>query len=317
MIKKVLCNVLLITLISSLVLGYSNGYANKQILCPANQSKDLSIDNIHSDEIGPLMKYYLRRYAPDRAQTLSSINLSIYAEDPAGVDTVIMMYSHNVGDWNNSSMITQDVGDWVNLTMNCNLEGWYETIIPVSNISQPYMWCSYLVKYAANDTLGNWRVSPLCIYVFTHSTITADWFDIELYDTPDLWYVVGTTNHTVTWDTAPDIHGQSGWPYSLYEDGHLTELWSWGGSITIDVDDLGIGDHIFELYLQVVQSKNSDTVMVHVVEALEEIPYGVSTGAVGPLTETATAEFDLLTPVLIVGSACIALLIVWMKRRTR
>ncbi|MGY5863407.1 MAG: hypothetical protein RTV41_02315 [Candidatus Thorarchaeota archaeon] len=261
----------------------------------------------------------MRRYTYGFVQGLSNFTLTIFVEDPDGIDTVTMMFSQKSGDLENISMSTQDTGVWQNVTMDHKLDSWYETTIPILNLNltEPYSWCSYLAKYAANDTLGNLEVSPLCIYMFTHNPVTVDWFGIELYDTPDLWYVTGTTNHTVTWDVAPDSHGQSGWPYSLYEDGNLTERWGWSGSITIDVDGLDIGNHIFELYLQVAWSSNSkDTVVVHVVETPEEIPSGVATGSVGPLIESDGADSDPLIPVLAVGLSFIAVIIIWKKRRS-
>jgi len=294
-----------------------NSTPDEQISRLIDQPDDLGMTNALSDEVGPSMRYYLRRYSPHFAQTLSSINLSIYIEDPAGVDTVLMMYSQKKGDSDNLSIATQDVGVWENLTMDYESEGWYEMIIPILNISEPNMWCLYLVKYAANDTLGNWSVSPLCIYVFTHSTTTADWFEIKLYDTPDLWYVAGTTNHTVTWDVAQNIHGQSGWPYYLYEDGYLVELWRWQGYLGTNVDGLALGDHIFELYLQVAFSeKSSDAVVVHVVETPEEMPPGVSTINVGPLTESDNNPLDLSIPIIVTGLAFVAVIIIWKKQST-
>ncbi|MHA2086447.1 MAG: hypothetical protein ACXABD_22100 [Candidatus Thorarchaeota archaeon] len=199
----------------------------------------LSIPNYTSDKHLP--------NALDESKILETSSIpesekAIIVEDHDGVDAVTMMYSQKEGDSENISMSTQDTGVWQNVTMSQGLDGWYETTIPVSNISEPYSWCSYLVKYVANDTLGNWEVSPLCIYVFTQTIVTADWFSIDLHDTPDLWYLVGTTGHTFTWSVM-DIHGQSGWPYVLYEDGHLIEMWSWSGNLTISVDGLELGNH--------------------------------------------------------------------------
>lgn len=304
-------------LLVSTILPFPNYTSDEYLPNIIDESGILETNSISENQEGPTMRYYLRRYSSHYGQGSSpNITLTIFVEDYDGVDAVIMMYSQKKGDSENVSMFTQDIGVWQNVTMERTLDSWYETTIPISNLTERYSWCSYLVKYAANDTLGNWEVSPLCIYMFEHNPVTADHFDINLYDTPDLWYVAGTTNHTVTWDVAPDIHGQSGWDYRLYEDGNLTELWGWNGSITIDVDGLDIGNHIFELYLQVVSSRGSDTVTVHVVETPEEIPSGVATGSVGPLIETAEAVSDPMIPVFIIGSACIALFIIWMKRRT-
>ncbi|MHC4316712.1 MAG: hypothetical protein ACYSW3_30085 [Planctomycetota bacterium] len=262
------------------------------------------------------MRYYLRKYEPTYTQTLSAFTLTIIVEDHDGVDAVTMMYSQKEGDSENISMSTQDTGVWQNVTMSQGLDGWYETTIPVSNISEPYSWCSYLVKYVANDTLGNWEVSPLCIYVFTQTIVTADWFSIDLHDTPDLWYLVGTTGHTFTWSVM-DIHGQSGWPYVLYEDGHLIEMWSWSGNLTISVDGLELGNHTFELNLEVYTSeRQSDTVVVHVVGTSEEIPPGVSTDNVGPLIDLDSEALDLSVPAMAIGLSLAVVIIIWLKRRT-
>jgi hypothetical protein len=305
-------------LLVSTILLVPNCTSDENLANEINEFGTLEEDNISEFQEGPIMRYYLRRYSYPFGQGLPNFNLTIFVQDHDGVDTVIMMYSQKNGDFENISMSTQDTGVWQNASMDHKIDNWYTTTIPISNLSEPYSWCSFLVRYTANDTLGNWEVSPLCIYVLQNYPVTVDWFGIELYDTPDLWYVAGTINHTVTWDVTPDSTGQSGWPYSLYEDGSLTERWEWSGSITIDVDGLDIGIHIFELYIQVAWSTNSkDTVTVHVVETSEEIPPGVSTGSVGPLTEVADATLDPSIPVLAVGLSSIAVIIIWKKRRTR
>jgi hypothetical protein len=283
-----------------------------------DDSTILETNSIPGSGNGPTMRYYLRLYSTIYAQQLPNFTLKIFVEDYDGVDAVIMMYSQENGDIDSdtNSRRTLEVGDWQNATMDHKSDSWYETAIPISNVSEPYSWCFYYVRYAANDTLGNWEVSPLCNYSFMYYPITADWFGIELYDTPDLWYVVGTTNHTVTW-SIEDYHGQSGWPYSLYEDGYLIELWSWPGNLVINVDGLELGDHTFELYLQVVFAhKASDTVVVHVVETPEEIPAGASTISVGPLTESGNATSDLSIPIIVTGLVIAAVIIIWKKRKT-
>ena len=99
--------------------GVSFNYApDKPVSYLMDQLEDLDITTALSDEIGPSMRYYLRKYAPHIAQTHTSVNLSIFTEDPAGVDTVIMMYSQKKGDADNLSIATQDVGVWMNITMD-------------------------------------------------------------------------------------------------------------------------------------------------------------------------------------------------------
>jgi hypothetical protein len=283
-----------------------------------DDSAFLEINSIPGSEDGPTMRYYLRLYSSFFAQGLSNFTLSIFVKDHDGVDTVIMMYSQESGDvdFDTSSRRTLGVGDWQNATMDQKSDSWYETTIPISNVSEPYSWCFYYVRYAANDSLGNWEVSPLCNYRFMYYPVTADWFSIELHDTPDLWYVVGTTNHTVTW-SVEDSHGQSGWPYNLYEDEYLIEQWSWPGNFVINVDGLELGAHTFKLHLQVALSqKTSDTVVVHVVETPEEIPAGASTINVGPLKELDNATLVLSIPIIVIGLACVSVIIIWKKRKT-
>ena len=304
-------------LLASIILPIPSHTSDKYLPNIIGDSGVTEVNSIFESQEGPTMRYYLRRYTDNYGQGLPNFTLTTFVEDHDGVDAVIMMYSQKNGDFENLSLSTQDIGVWQNVTLTHKIDSWYEATIPISNLTEQYSWCSYLVRYAANDTLGNMEVSPLCIYVLMHNPITADWFGIELYDTPDLWYVAGTTNHTVSWDTAPDSHGQSGWPYSLYEDGHLTERWGWGGGLTVDVEGLDIGNHTFKLYLQVALSeKPSDTVVVHVVETLDEIPAGMSTGSVGPLTEVDDATADPSIPILVVGLSFVAVIIIWKKRRT-
>ena len=312
-------------LLVSIILSTPNFTSDEYLLSRSDESVALDTNSISEGQEGPTMRYYLRRYNPKFVQR-PNFTLTIFVEDHDGVDAVTMMYSQKNGDFENISMSTQDIGVWQNVTMDHKIDSWYETTILISNLTEPYFWCSYLVKYAANDSLGNLEISPLCIYIFYDDPVTADCFGIELYDTPDLWYVARTTNHTITWDVAPDSHSQSGWSYILFENGHRIEFWDWGGGITIDVDGLGIGNHIFELYIQVVLSSNSkDTVMVHVVETPEEIPSSASTGSVGPLTEvsdttTVTEVNDAIAdpsiPVLAVGLSFVAVIILWKRRRT-
>ena len=310
--------VIVLTMLVCMTISIPSYVFNKHPSNLVDKSRILTADTLSDSQEGPQMRFFLRRYTNDFGGNLLNSTLKILVEDDDGVDVVTMMYSQKSGDSDNFTLFNQDIGVWQNVTMEHKSASWYEVTIHISNLTEPYSWCSFLVRYIANDTLGNSQVSPLCIYVFsTYSTVIADWFGIELYDTPDLWYVAGTTNHTVSWNVLPDSHGQSRWIYSLYEDGHLTERWRWEGRIIVDVDGLDIGDHIFDLYLQVaLSSKPKDTVTVHVVETSGEIPPGVSTGSVGPITEVddeAPASFVL---VFVVGLSFIAVIVLWGKRKT-
>jgi hypothetical protein len=310
--------VIALTMLVCMTISIPSYVFNKHSSNLANKSGILTANSLSDSQEGPQMRFYLRRYTNDFGGNLLNSTLKILVEDDDGVDVVTMMYSQKSGDSENFTLFDQDIGVWQNVTMKHKSDSWYEVTIHISNLTEPYSWCSFLVRYIANDTLGNSQISPLCIYVFsTLSTVIADWFGIELYDTPDLWYVAGTTNHTVSWNVVPDSHGQSGWIYSLYEEGNLTERWRWRGKITIDVDGLDIGDHIFDLYLRVaLSSKTKDTVTVHVVGTSEEIPSGAATGSVGPITETNEGTANPLTPVVVVGLFFIAAIVIWGKRKT-
>ena len=281
-----------------------------------DESETIDIANVNPNQDAPTMRYYLRRYGNFFSSSFPNFTVTIFVEDPDGVDTVVMMVSQETSDSDNSFTSAQDTGVWQNLSMEYTENNWYQATISIPNLTNCSSWCSFHVIYTANDTLGNSQVSPLCIYSFSNCPQTVDWFSIELYDTPDLWYVVGTTNHTISWDVAPDMHGQSGWPYRLYEDGNLTEYWIWSNKIIIDVDGLDIGDHTFEINLQVVSSNNKDTVTVHVVNTPEEIPLGVPTISVGPITGLDGEPPNLMAPIIILVVSLVVIIIFWKKRKT-
>ncbi len=283
-----------------------------------------------ANDNGPMLKYYMSKYYsefpffpfPDANITYTSSNYSVtlFVEDSDGVSTVIAMYALNDGLFYNITM-----------TKDSYSQGWYQGTLLGGNISGADLQYSYFVTYYANDTLGNWSNTPLCTYTFQHSMATADWNAMELYDTPDLWFVVETTGHTITWEEMPFpyplsqygrtessavLSGEFGLQYSLFQDSYLIENWGWSGDLTIDVDGLDIGDHVFELKLHGMTQK-SDIVTVHVVQTPEELPPGVSTDTVGPMTE-GEVGLELQGPVVVLGlSSCVIIIIVWMKRRTQ
>ena len=281
-----------------------------------DESENIDIANVNPNKEAPTMRYYLRRYGNFFSSSFPNFTVAIFVEDPDSVDTVVMIISEESSDSDNSSTSAQDTDVWQNVTMEHTENNWYQATIVIPNLTYCYSWCLFNVRYTANDTFGNTQISPLCIYSFSNCPQTVDWFSIDLYDTPNLWYVVGTTNHTISWDVAPDRHGQYGWPYRLYEDGYLVEYWTWSSKITIDVDGLDIGDHTFELNLQVALSNNKDTVTVHVVDTPDEIPRGVSTISVGPITESDDESPDLMTPIMVLGVVLVGIIIIWKKRKT-
>ena len=172
----------------------------------------------------------------------------------------------------------------------------------------------------------------MCVYTFQHSTATVDWGSGGLYNTPDLWYVVGTIGHTITWEeirftpsayplgqcgkpeSSVVLSGEFGLQYALHQDGYLIEDWQWSGILKIGVDGLDVGDHVFELGLQSVPPI-SDMVTVHVVQTPEDLPPGVFTDSVGPMTDR-EAGLDLWVPVIVIGLSSVAVIILWKKRKT-
>ncbi len=100
-------------------------------------------------------------------------------------------------------------------------------------------------------------------------------------------------------------------------DEYLIELWSWPGDITINVDGLERENHTFKLYIRIaLLERNTDTVVVHVVETLEEIPSGVFTNNIGSIMETDEAPMDLSVLVFLVSMFFVAVIIIWKTRKT-
>jgi len=248
------------------------------------------------------MRYYLRKYYHQvYGDYHFNLSLEVFAQDPNGVDTVLMMYSYGEGSWYNLSM-TQDTSNasWFRsfLLFPAN---WSESAIT------GFLGYAYQVRYAANDTFGNWAITETCTYQILFDNLVEDGVTIELYDTPDLWYLVGTVGHSVAWGV------RSGYPnhYLLYEDGHLIESWSWTGSLMINVDGLALGDHVFVLSVSAGWSSSFDNVTVRVVD---ELPIGYTVQTVGPqfnpALEIPTWELALA------AVALVAALIVYAKKRS-
>jgi hypothetical protein len=217
-----------------------------------------------SDDNPPSMKYYLRNYSVEMyIQGNYSLPLQILVEDIDGVEDVILTYSFNNSPWSNVSM-TEMSGE----------SGWYEANLDFPSFEM-YDRHSVDVQYAAKDTLGNWAITPLCVYSIYANPLTAD-IGVEVYDTPDLWYLVETTGHTITWSAT------AGYFYSLYEDGYLIVESQWSNPLTINVDGLETGDHVFKLYVSGGGWGDSDNVTVHVVASTDDIPFGAFTDSVEP-----------------------------------
>jgi hypothetical protein len=293
-------------------------------------SRIIDIANLNPDQEAPIMRYYLRKYysespwnpAPNASITITSPNYTvrIFVEDPDGISTVIAECALNDGIFHN-------------ITMTGDSAGWYQGTLLGGNISGADLQYSYYVMYFANDSLGCWSNTSMCVYTFQHSTATADWGSMGLYDTPDLWYVAGTIGHTITWEeinfipstytlsqyrgseSSVILSGEFGLQYALLQDDYLIEYWHWSGKLKIGVDGLDVGNHVFELRLQSLPLI-SDMVIVHVVATSEEIPQGVSTISVEPITESGDEILNFMTPIIILGLSLAAIIVIWKKRRT-
>lgn len=217
----------------------------------------------------PTMEYYPRKfYAAERYNY--NLEVKVLAKDPDGIASVIMHYADlGSSEWDQTAMVqAEDREDLfaANLEFSYNSTGGrvYDTFRQVF--------------YVATDSLGNVAQSPLFEFGMGQNILTVD-DDPQLYDTPDLWYLPGTTGHEVTWATA--AHG---FRYVLLKDGLLLEQhnWIWNQELTINVDGLELGEHVYRLTIDGGWSQEMDTVTVHVVN---ELPSGVPTDSVGPSTD--------------------------------
>ena len=224
----------------------------------------------------PTMEYYPRKYyAAERYNY--NLEVKVLAKDPDGIASVIMHYADRGSSvWDQTTMVqTEDREDLfaANLEFTYNSTGGrvYDTFRQV--------------LYVATDSLGNVAQSPIFEFGIGETVLTVD-SDPQLYDTPDLWYLLGTTGHEVTWATA-----SHGFRYVLLKDGLLLEQdnWIWNQELTINVDGLELGEHVYRLTIDGGWSQEMDTVTVHVVT---ELPFGVPTDSVGPSTDSVGALTD-------------------------
>jgi hypothetical protein len=224
----------------------------------------------------PTMEYYPRKYYAAEKYNYN-LEVKVLAKDPDGIDSVIMHYADRGSSvWDQTTMVqTEDREDLfaANLGFSYNSTGGrvYDTFRQVF--------------YVATDTLGNVAQSPLLEFGMGGTVLTVD-DDPQLYDTPDLWYLLGTTGHEVTWATA-----SHGFRYVLLKDGLLLEQhnWIWNQGLAINVDGLELGEHVYRLTIDGGWSQEMDIVTVHVVS---ELPFGVPTDSVGPSTDFVGALTD-------------------------
>jgi len=241
-------------------------YSN-QIAREPTDFKSIHVADIPGEGSNPTMEYYPRKYYGPTNEDYTLL-VKVLAKDPDGIDSVIMHFAdRGSSDWDETPMARSRGNDGL---FTATLEFFYN-----STELQPYETYYRQVYYVANDTLGNIAQSPIMEFGLsqTYWTWTAD-YDGDLYDTPDLWYLVGSTGHRVTWVT---VYG--GFYYTLLKDDLVLENHIWLGELTINVDGLPLGEHIYQLAVDGGFTTGRDNVTVHVVS---ELPFGVPTGSVGP-----------------------------------
>ncbi|MGY5875625.1 MAG: hypothetical protein RTU30_07755 [Candidatus Thorarchaeota archaeon] len=237
-------------------------------------SHDLSVDNPNilpelsqtiSNET-PILDYYLRNYSIySYTVEVQQITLRIFVEDSDGLGSVLMMH-RNSSDypWTNVSMVESPT-----------IEGEYSTDFTFEltglNLSAVILPPKGKVKdrhevmYFAKDSLGNEAVTEILTYeIIWAGTTTVD-STVELMDTSDMQYVVGTTGNTLTWRATydPDSWGT----YHLYKDDYLIECATWSDTdIETNVDGLRVGSYVFTMYADFSLGDDTDNATVSVVE---------------------------------------------------
>jgi hypothetical protein len=217
----------------------------------------------------PAMEYYPRKYYAAHTHNYN-LEVKVLAKDPHGVDSVIMHYTNRGSSSWNQTIMTQS---------HDRADLYVATLEFIYNSTGGRVYDTFRqVFYVATDTLGNVAQSPLLEFGMGETYLTVD-DDPQLYDTPDLWYLIGSTGHEVTWATA-----SHGFRYVLLKDGLLLEKhnWIWNQGLTINVDGLELDEHVYKLTVDGGWSIETDIVIVHVVS---ELPTGVPTDSVGPSTD--------------------------------
>lgn len=280
--------------IAIMILLLSMGWCTSSSFIPPDineQPQTLVTISQHTpgEDSNPTIQYYLRNYYSFWA---ANLDLDAVVRDPDGVDLVVMMYSQ-VG-----------ILLWSNITMDPVLDenDLYRTQFALEYNSSSSPTC-YQVLYVANDSLGNWAMTPFCNYSADMVIITVDSIP-ELHDTPDLIYKVGTVDHHVTWRTVqPNVQGCY---YNLYMDDYLIGHGSWYEELEINVDGLDIG--VYEYRLEVVGGFGRDEDSV-TVEVVSELPTSAEPGIPSIL--------DYLYPLTVIGFSTVCLVVVYLKRRSQ
>lgn len=239
----------------------------------------------------PTMEYYPRKYL-SFGSVSRNLTVIVVAQDLDGVNTVMMNYRNShVLEWNHS-LLTRETE---------NTERYRGTLQFKANSSSPEDSVTIQVIYIANDTLNNIRQSPMFEFTMEYAVLTVDGTG-PLYDTPDLWYLVGTVGHEITWATSYDwINFHPYTKYTLHKDDLLLEHYQWSGELTINVDNLELGDHEYHLDVRLGAWGSVDNVTVHVVE---ELPLGVPTDSVWPITTTTPESLPLTIQTIVIITSC-------------
>lgn len=260
-----------------------------------------------SDEnSAPIMEYYPRKFLSFGGGLLygpSELPVVVIAYDSDEIDSVVMYCKYKEDILWNQSVLDQ---------VNENEDVYKGTLIFKINSSSTvdYDPVTIQVFYIANDTLNNTLQSPVMEFTMDYAIVTVDGV-APLYETPDLWYLVNTTGHSVTWrtqGTATTVHPYT--LYTLYKDEYLLEQDHWEGELTLDVDGLSLGNHLYQLSVALGAWPTYDNVTVHVVE---ELPSGVNTGVAEPITGVTgligTTSLGLIIGVVFIGCIVIILLV--------
>lgn len=241
------------------------------------------------------LKIYVDHYIDWNGIAATSYNmtldLEIVAEDPDGISTVLLMYE-NKGD-----------GVWMNETMvEGSVNSEYRTSVDfMLNRTIPYDSDWYHVKYASNDSLGNWAVTSEFVYQL--SAIDPETGDsiIQFLDTMDVQYMLGETGNFIDWMVDPITSPDSDLHYRLEKDGYLIEYapWTHDRLLRTSVDGLCVGEHSYLLSVSGGISSDSSQATVHVT----------------PIPEICDLCFvPTITIVVLVSMIAISLIVIYRRR---
>ncbi len=137
---------------------------------------------------------------------------------------------------------------------------------------------------------------------------------IEVYDTADTSYTVGTTGHSITWETNC-THPST---YSIFKDGviQIEQLWD-GSSIVYGIDGLTVGEYNYTLVIMDAFSDTaSDTVFVTVIPTDPTIITNTTTTTT---TTNATDPIGMqeITLIISIGSTVVIAIVVILIIRSK